>query len=181
MTTAEHKQLIFDTCLSECVEDTLQIAYVLATAGVESDYGQNMVEKYNGVPDAYFEGKYGYQTRKGKELGNKHPGDGAKFRGRGYVQITGRYNYQRFSDLLEIDLVSRPELATDPDVAAEILVIGMRDGLFTGKKLSDYLVTMEKLDLEGARKIVNPGEGTRRIDELEAEFNKAITYINDQT
>ena len=181
MTTAEHKQLIFDTCLAEDVEDTLQIAYVMATAGVESDYGKNMVEKYNGTPEAYFEGKYAYQTRKGKELGNKHPGDGAKFRGRGYVQITGRYNYQRFSDLLDIDLVSRPELATDPDVAAEILVIGMRDGLFTGKKLSDYLVTMEKLDLEGARKIVNPGEKNRRLDEFEIEFNKAIAYINNQT
>lgn len=38
MTTAEHKKLIFDTCLSEGVEDTLQIAYVLATAGVESGW-----------------------------------------------------------------------------------------------------------------------------------------------
>ncbi|HYG84532.1 MAG TPA: hypothetical protein VD907_06690 [Verrucomicrobiae bacterium] len=178
MTTSEHKKLIFDTCLEYGVEDTLQIAYVLATAGLESGYGRSMVEKYNGEPEAYFEGRYGAGTRVGKQLGNTLPGDGAKFRGRGYVQITGRYNYDRFAKITGVDLIRFPEKAATPEIAVKILVLGMRDGLFTGKKLSDYLVTMGACNLEQARKIVNPGEGTRRIEEFEKEFDNSVAYIN---
>lgn len=178
MKTEEHKRLIYDTCIAEGVTDTLQIAYVLATAALESAYGRSMVEKYNGDPESYFEGKYGHASRMGKQLGNTLPGDGAKFRGRGYVQITGRYNYDKFAKLIGVDLLRFPEKAATPEIAVKILVIGMRDGLFTGKKLSDYLVTMIECNLEQARKIVNPGEGTRRIEEFEKEFDISVSYIN---
>jgi hypothetical protein len=56
-----------------------------------------------------------------KDLGNDQPGDGVLFRGRGFVQITGRADYARYGQLVGRDLVSNPDLALDPSVAAAIL------------------------------------------------------------
>jgi predicted chitinase len=52
-----------------------------------------------------------------RRLGNTQPGDGARFRGRGPIQITGRFNYGKFGDLLGIDLCANPALASTPAVA----------------------------------------------------------------
>ena len=60
----------------------------------------------------------GYQ--KGKELGNTEPGDGARYKGRGFIQITGRSNYEKAGKALGIDLVNHPEKAEDPEVAAKV-------------------------------------------------------------
>ena len=49
-----------------------------------------------------------------RDLGNTGPPDGANFRGRGFVQLTGRENYTRYASEIEVDLVSNPELANDP-------------------------------------------------------------------
>lgn len=82
-----------------------------------------LAEQYAGNPNNSLpEFLYGYQTAKGKELGNKQPGDGAKFIGRGYVQLTGRANYERYAKLTNWDIVSNPKLLNRPDVAAEVTV-----------------------------------------------------------
>lgn len=57
-----------------------------------------------------------------RDLGNTMPGDGKRFKGRGPIQITGRYNYQQASLDLQIDLVNNPERAADPDVGFRIAV-----------------------------------------------------------
>lgn len=63
-----------------------------------------------------------YSPKKAKILGNVKPGDGERFKGRGFLQITGRYNYKKAGEALGIDLVKNPKLAADPKVAAEIAV-----------------------------------------------------------
>jgi putative chitinase len=55
-------------------------------------------------------------------LGNKQAGDGAKYHGRGYIQLTGRDNYRRAGQALGLPLEAQPELVERPDVAAKVAV-----------------------------------------------------------
>ena len=63
-----------------------------------------------------------YAPKKAKALGNKYVGDGAKFKGRGFIQITGRYNYKRAGQELGLPLEKHPELVEKPEVAAKVAV-----------------------------------------------------------
>jgi hypothetical protein len=55
------------------------------------------------------------------DLGNTSPGDGYKYRGRGFIQLTGKDAYQKVGKLIGIDLVNNPDLANEPSVAAKIV------------------------------------------------------------
>lgn len=76
------------------------------------------------------------------------------FYGRGFVQLTHQKNYATMGKLLSIDLVGNPDLALDTRYAADIIVIGMMQGLFTGVGLKNYF-NKDKADSINARKIVN--------------------------
>jgi putative chitinase len=120
-------------------------AYALATAYLETAHTMQPIKEIGGT--AYFTRMYdiqGARPAKARELGNLSPGDGAKYHGRGYVQLTGKKNYARMTQRLhdfgiDVDLVADPDLAMRPDIAAAVMVLGMREGLFTGRKLSDDL------------------------------------------
>jgi len=74
--------------------------------------------------------------------------------GRGFVQITWLKNYQYFSKVLGEDFVKFPDLVMIPKYAFKILVDGFSYGVFTGKKISDYINDKAK-DYKGARKCIN--------------------------
>lgn len=59
---------------------------------------------------------------KARQLGNTQPGDGERYKGRGFIQITGRDNYRRAGEALGLPLERQPELASRMDVAARIAV-----------------------------------------------------------
>lgn len=80
------------------------------------------------------------------DLGNTSPGDGEKYKGRGLIQLTGKYNYDKYGKKIGADLVNNPELAANPKVAVEIAAAYWKD-----KGLN------EQADLG------NFGEVTRRI------------------
>jgi len=90
-------------------------------------------------------------TEAGDRVGNTQPGDGARFKGRGFVQLTGRENYTRVGKQLKVDLVNSPETANDPATAGKIL------GQFLKNKEDKIRDALEEDDLKTARKLVNGG------------------------
>jgi predicted chitinase len=64
-----------------------------------------------------------------EEIGGGHDyyDGGKRYRGRGYIQLTHKYNYKTYGDMLGIDLVNNPELAKDPKIAAQIAVLYWRE------------------------------------------------------
>lgn len=120
-------------------------AYALATAYHETAHTMQPVHEQGGP--AYLKRMYdieGNRPAKARELGNLTPGDGVRFAGRGYPQLTGRNNYVKATEKLKamgivVDLVADPDLAMRLDVAAAIMVSGMEEGWWTGRKLADDL------------------------------------------
>lgn len=130
----------------------LYLPYILATVKHETADTYEPIDEYGS--EYYFRRRYGYDTKVGRNLGNTHKDDGALYHGRGYVQLTGRRNYKLAEDKLGQPLISKPELAKDQEIAYEILVRGMLEGWFTGRKLSDYIY-MGRRDYVNARRIIN--------------------------
>jgi hypothetical protein len=116
--------------------------------------------------------KYDKGTPKGQELGNTQVGDGRRYRGRGFVQLTGRSNYQTIGDQLKIDLANNPDLANDSSIAGLILA------QFLGNHKVSIQEALAKGDLTTARRLVNGGShGIKRFidafekgDEIIPEF-----------
>lgn len=82
--------------------------------------------------------------------------------GRGPIQTTHRLNYARIGQVLGVDLLSDPDRILDPTIGAASAVVGLRDGLYTGRKLSDYRFPAA-LDAEPdlhPRRMVNGKDGT---------------------
>ena len=87
-----------------------------------------LAQQYAGNPNNTLpEFLYGYTTAKGKGLGNTQPGDGGKYIGRGYIQLTGRGNYTKYGVMVGKDLLGTPALLNDATVAAEVAVKYMLD------------------------------------------------------
>jgi predicted chitinase len=91
------------------ITSSLRFAHFIAQAAQETDGFKVLAE--------YASGK-AYEGR--KDLGNTHPGDGVRFKGRGIFMLTGRANYAFYGKLIGVDLVSNPDLAMNPDVAVQL-------------------------------------------------------------
>jgi len=107
------------------------------------------------------------------KMGNTKKGDGYKYRGRGFVQLTWKSNYKKAGDFLGIDLVNNPELALDYENAMKIMIYGMEKGIFTGKRLSNY-ITKSKSNYYDARKIINGHDKASTIKKYALEFEKCL-------
>lgn len=132
------------------LRDRPMILAALATIRAESEGFLPISEfpsQFNTLP-----GKAPFSAYEGaRRLGNNRPGDGAKFRGRGFVQLSGRYNYEKFGADLGVDLVANPDLANAPEVATVLLAV------FLSACADAMRAALAKPDYKAARKLVNGG------------------------
>jgi len=147
-----------------------QLAYALATVFHETAQTMQPITEYGSV--SYFD-KYEPGTSIGDSLGNTEPGDGYKYRGRGYVMITGRANYTKAQEELDVPLVEKPELACEREVARPIMRRGCLEGWFTGKKFQDY-IEGELKDYYNARRVVNGTDCADKIKGHAEVFERAL-------
>lgn len=119
---------ILDEIEAQNVTDKRHIAYIFATAWHETAHTLTPVTEYGGPK--YLKSKKYYP-----------------YIGRGFVQLTWDYNYKKYSKIMGIDFVTHPDLVLEVKASAFILVHGMINGTFSGKKLSDYntFVSMRKI------------------------------------
>jgi putative chitinase len=93
--------------LAQCAHESANYS-TLVEFGASQDFLKKYDKQFN--PD------------KAKELGNTAPGDGERFKGRGFIQLTGRWNYTQAGQALGLPLDNKPELLEKPDVAAKASV-----------------------------------------------------------
>lgn len=143
--------------------DLRWLAYALATAHHETGRAMQPIREQGG--EAYLRRMYDIEGERpdlARRMGNTAPGDGVRYAGRGFVQLTWKSNYAAMTGPTCVDLVAFPDRALDMPVAAEILFTGMIRGMFTGHKLADYF-SGRRADWTGARRIVN---GTDRASTI---------------
>lgn len=145
-------------------------AYVLATAWHETGPASSPLhmtprrEIWGPTP-----AQKGYEGR--ADLGNSILGDGKRYMGRGFVQLTGRRNYEKAASLTGKDLVGNPDLALDAQIAAAVMVDGMRRGWFTGKRLTDFDNYLNM------RRVVNGTDKAALIADYAGTFEKALRAL----
>jgi putative chitinase len=178
-----------DSILAACgnagwpIADT---AYALATAWHETAHTMQPVKELGGP--SYYCRMYdieGARPAKARELGNLTPGDGVKYCGRGYPQLTGLKNYRKADTKLRAlgilkpgeSLVDDPDLAMRPDIAAAIMIYGMREGWFTARDLDDDLPRQGNATLEqfiASRDIINGNDKAQAIAEAAIHFQSGL-------
>lgn len=126
------------------------LAYILATAKHETANTMQPVRETLASTDAKAKEALTKAWKAGKLGSVKSDYWSGGFFGRGYVQLTHKANYEKAGQKLGIDLVADPSKAMIPEVAALILIRGMQEGWFTGKKLADF-----PSDFVSSRAIVN--------------------------
>jgi hypothetical protein len=160
----------FDFILTEAESRKVLIndlAYILATAFHETahrmqpiaEYGKGKGRKYGVV------GKYGQVPY-----------------GRGYVQLTWDFNYEKADKELKLKgaLLRDFDKALEPAIAVQILFVGMEQGWFTGKKLRDFIDTIDESDIEDGleyqegRRVINGVDKKKLIADYALIFERAL-------
>lgn len=143
---------IVDTLKASNLDDKNMTLMALSTIRAETAGFAPINEyksKYNTSPGGHPFDLYDNR----KDLGNRGKPDGERYKGRGFIQLTGRANYERIGKKIGMGmkLVENPDLANDPEIAAKILVAFLAD---KERKIKEALIHK---DLKAARRLVNGG------------------------
>jgi putative chitinase len=159
---------VLDAMVSAQLPDRAMILMALGTIRAETESFEPISEG-----QSHFNTSLGgqpfdlYDNR--ADLGNKGAPDGANFRGRGFVQLTGRANYTHYASETGLDLVNNPELANDPQVAAKLLA------RFLSDREDRIREALAGKDLATARRLVNGG--SNGLDRFTDAFNRGMQLI----
>lgn len=180
------------------ITDKLQQAGILAVVSTESNFNLYSEMSYSRTPVSRLRAIFGHRLASypdevlltlrldntkffdviyGGQQGNTAVGDGWKYRGRGFNQITFRNNYTRFSTMVGIDLVTNPDRLNETPVAADALAAYFKHGFTTYK----VLVPTSLMQSTRTAFQLNAGWGTK-IDEnevLRKEFAKQMDNVDD--
>jgi putative chitinase len=144
--------------------DKPMVIMALATIRAETESFEPISEgrsKFNSSPAGHPFDLYDAR----RDLGNQGPNDGETFRGRGYIQLTGRDNYQRYGKALGLgkQLINKPDLANDPTIAGKLLATFLKD---KERLIKEALIAQ---DFRLARRLVNGG--SHGLDRFEEAFH----------
>ncbi len=161
---------VLDALNAAGLGDKSMILMALATIRAETGNFTPLSEfqsKFNTAPGGAPFGLYDNRS----DLGNQGPPDGANFKGRGYIQLTGRSNYQVHGAAIGLgnQLVTNPALANQPDIAAKLLAS------FLKSKEAKIRSALAENDLKTARKLVNGG--SHGLSEFTQAFNVGKNVI----
>jgi predicted chitinase len=157
--------------------DPRHAAYMLATAWHETAFTLLPVvergsKSYFNRYDPVLAEKKQHRDR-ARRMGNIYEGDGWRYRGRGYVQLTWANNYRHAGVVLNADLIGNPDLALQPGIAYRIMSSGMIEGWFTGKKLADY-INASRTDFVQARRVIN---GLDRAEDIAVYAERYLDIV----
>jgi len=164
ITINAHEKFLIKTATAAGIKGT-ELAAFLSQVAHESHDFKSMVEYGGSLDFRKYDPKYA--PRKAKILGNTKAGDGAKYKGRGYIQITGRYNYGIAGKAIGIDLVNNPKLAEKPSVAAKIAIWYWK--LRVQPNVDDFS------NVRDVTKPINPG--LRGLEDRESNFDDYKTIV----
>ena len=133
------------------MDDRDLVVMALATIRAESEGFEPIDEKVSRFNSSDTADPSKRFDRYAGRLGNRDREDAERYRGRGFIQLTGRNNYRTYTDRLGVALLDAPEHANDPDTAARILAA------FIGDKRARAKYAILGNDLATARKLVNGG------------------------
>jgi putative chitinase len=150
------------------LHDRLMVITALAIVRAETESFEPVAEgisRYNTSPDPAGHPFDLYDNR--ADLGNRGGRDGERFRGRGYVQLTGRASYARYGKRVGSSLLKDPELACEPAIASNLLALFLAD---REREIKERLL---EWDFRGARRAVNGG--THGLERFTDAYKTGIT------
>lgn len=110
----QNKAILMQAMTDAGMTDPRERAAFLAQMHHESAGFSAMEERGDAAYFARYDGH--------KNLGNTEKGDGARYKGRGFIQLTGRANYAIYGKSVGVDLINNPHLAADPEIAAKVAI-----------------------------------------------------------
>jgi putative chitinase len=165
--------LVLNALVPAKLADKPMILMALATIGAETGSFLPATEglsHYNTSPGGHPFDLYDSRA----DLGNLGPPDGERFKGRGFIQLTGRSNYALHSAAIGLghQLVDEPDLANDPAIAARLLAS------FLKHREEKIRAALAAHDLREARRLVNGG--SNGLQAFEAAYNIGHTLVPDE-
>lgn len=143
---------VLNSLVEQSLVDKPMVLMAMSTIRAETESFRPISEyksKYNTSPGGHPFDLYDYR----RDIGNTRKGHGEKYKGRGFVQLTGRYNYEFYGKKIGLGqkLLRKPELANDQFYAAELLAVFLKD--------KERLIKLALLhnNLAEARRLVNGG------------------------